>query len=158
MAQKFLLQFENIFNLEFYRNLDGRDFSAMSEDEFSLLVGNDPGNLLWSHFSLLRQTGMATVPSNTVTSQVTTSSSINKNVNSAKRSFDCMSSSSVAVRTAAAVPMLAKKQRVILGKYEEGKVFINNDDSSNVHRTGNNGNNVQLWKFLLDILTDYKHR
>jgi hypothetical protein len=131
----------------------------MSEDEFSLLVGNDPGNLLWSHFSLLRQTGMATVPSNTVTAQATTtmSNSSSKNVNGVKRTFDSISSS-VVVRTAAAVPMLAKKQRVILGKYEEGKVFINNDDSSNVHRTGNNGNNVQLWKFLLDILTDYKHR
>ena len=162
MVQKMLSSSSlKYFIPSFSRNLDGRDFSAMSEDEFSLLVGNDPGNLLWSHFSLLRQTGMATVPSNTVTAQVTTASSVSsiKNVNSVKRTFDCISSSSsVVVRTAAAVPMLAKKQRVILGKYEEGKVFINNDDSSNVHRTGNNGNNVQLWKFLLDILTDYKHR
>ena len=163
MVQKILSSSSfKYFIPSFSRNLDGRDFSAMSEDEFSLLVGNDPGNLLWSHFSLLRQTGMATVPSNTVTAQVTTASSVSsiKNVNSVKRTFDCISSSSssVVVRTAAAVPMLAKKQRVILGKYEEGKVFINNDDSSNVHRTGNNGNNVQLWKFLLDILTDYKHR
>jgi hypothetical protein len=67
---------------------------------------------------------------------------------------------SAAARAAASVdcPPQPKKQRVILGKYEEGKVFINSDDSSNVHRTGNNGSNVQLWKFLLDILTDYRHR
>jgi len=51
-----------------------------------------------------------------------------------------------------------KKQRIVLGKYEEGKVFINTDESSNVHRSGNNGNSVQLWRFLLDILTDYRYR
>jgi len=65
-----------------------------------------------------------------------------------------------AARFAAAIdaPPMPKKQRVILGKYEQGKVFINSDDSSNIHRPGNNGTNVQLWKFLLDILTDYRHR
>ena len=64
-----------------------------------------------------------------------------------------------AARAAAAIDVtMPKKQRIILGKYEEGKVFVNSDDSGSAHRSGNNGTNVQLWKFLLDTLTDYRHR
>ena len=162
--------------------MDGRDFSAMSEAEFSILVGQDPGNLLWSHFALLRKTGMATVPSSfqhknvfdsskVVKKNIFESSSkmVNKNIFDSSKVFNKnqnISMSSAIVKrcydetsTNVAekfIPM--KKQRVILGKYEEGKVFLNSDDSSNVHRSGNNGNNVQLWKFLLDILTDFRHR
>jgi hypothetical protein len=36
-------------------------------------------------------------------------------------------------------------------------VLLNSDDGSNSHRSGNNGSSVQLWRFLLDILTDFKH-
>ena len=155
-----------------HRNIDGKDFTAMSESDFTMRVGHDPGNLLWSHFTLLRQTGMATVPSSQLTG-IDQSNDVPPHFNSfgamlqrqqfaahgTKQTYDM----AAAARAAASVtgfggaPM-PKKQRVILGKYEEGKVFINSDDSSNVHRTGNNGSNVQLWKFLLDILTDYRHR
>ena len=137
-----------------FRNLDGRDFSAMSEAEFSILVGSDPGNLLWSHFDLLRRTGMATVPS--------TTPATSKPMTSSKNPVNPTSVRSVEKRVRedlfSDVPKCGKKPRVVLGKYEEGKVLVNSDDAANVHRSGNNGNNVQLWKFLLDILTDFKHR
>jgi hypothetical protein len=167
--------------------MDGRDFSAISEAEFSILVGQDPGNLLWSHFALLTKTGMATVPStfhhkNTfdcskIANKTVFDTSLNVNKNKSdfskivdksisecgsrivKRSFDETTTTNLTHSTHLAEKFVpVKKQRVILGKYEEGKVFLNSDDSSNVHRSGNNGNNVQLWKFLLDILTDFKHR
>ena len=126
-----------------------------------------------SHFTLLRQTGMATVPSGMIETPAPHFNNIGiqlhlqqqqqllqqqqrKMALNAEYNFDY----SAAARAAASVdgPPQAKKPRVILGKYEEGKVFINSDDSSNVHRTGNNGSNIQLWKFLLDTLTDYRHR
>jgi len=118
--------------------------------------------LFRSHFTLLRQTGMATIPSTFEETAASSNFASHRHLqqqfvtNSPKRSLDM----SAAARAAASVtcPPMPKKQRVILGKYEEGKVFINSDDSSNVHRTGNNGSNVQLWKFLLDTLTDYRHR
>jgi hypothetical protein len=161
-----------------YRHMDGRDFSAISEAEFSILVGQDPGNLLWSHFALLTKTGMATVPStfqhkNTFDcSKIVnkpvfdTSLNVNKNKSDSSKIVDKTISECRVVKRSfdettthlAEKFVPVKKQRVILGKYEEGKVFLNSDDSSNVHRSGNNGNNVQLWKFLLDILTDFKHR
>jgi hypothetical protein len=98
---------------------------------------------------------MATVPSSFASPSIAISAQMLAESGS-KRPTNMLA----AIRAASAVcgPSAPKKQRVILGKYEEGKVFINNDDSSNAHRTGNNGTNVQLWKFLLDILTDYKHR
>ena len=117
----------------------------MSKSEFSSLVGPDPGNLLWSHFDLLRRTGMATVPSVPASGTVPDPAKVGEK---RLRTDDFYSG----------VPKSAKKQRVVLGKYEEAKVLLNSDDASNVHRSGNNGNNVQLWKFLLDILTDCKHR
>ena len=148
----------------------------MSEDEFLILVGNDPDSHLWSHFSLLRQTGMATVPS-TYTLTTSNKDSVTKSVaptipkTATKRTFDTMSSQKESPKVLPPNYRIVvhepknvlpnsqpKKPRVILGKYEEGKVFINNDESSNAHRSGNNGNNIQLWKFLLDILTDFKHR
>ena len=126
----------------------------MSEAEFSILVGSDPGNLLWSHFDLLRRTGMATVPS--------TTPATSKPMTSSKNPVNPTSVRSVEKRVRedlfSDVPKCGKKPRVVLGKYEEDKVLVNSDDAANVHRSGNNGNNVQLWKFLLDILTDFKHR
>jgi hypothetical protein len=30
-----------------FRNIEGKIFASMTEAEFTLLVGHDPGNLLW---------------------------------------------------------------------------------------------------------------
>ena len=98
------------------------------------------------HFKL---TGMASVPSSFLSKSVTPIA--NLQVSDKRPCWDM----TAADRIAASVIGPPKKQRVILGKYEEAKVFINSDES---HRTGNNGGNIQLWKFLLDTLTDYKHR
>ena len=102
-----------------------------------------------SHFTLMRQTGMASVPSSFLSKSVMPIA--NLQVSDKRPCWDM----TAADRIAASVIGPPKKQRVILGKYEEAKVFINSDES---HRTGNNGGNIQLWKFLLDTLTDYKHR
>jgi hypothetical protein len=83
-------------------------------------TGNDPGNLLWSHFDLLRKTGMATVPSKS------THPAPVRSGEKRQAQEDLFSD----------VPKSAKKQRVVLGKYEEGKVLLNCEDASNVHRSG----------------------
>lgn len=131
-------------------SLDGQNLVALSESEFLKRVGQDPDRTLWSHLSILRESGIAKIPS-----ELEAAYTLSKNIPTVvpKRTFDNLSPAP----RVTSVPY-PKKQRVILGKYEEGRVFINGDESSNVPRTGNNGNNVQLWKFLLDILTDYKHR
>lgn len=155
-----------------HRNIDGKDFTAMSESDFTFRVGHDPGNLLWSHFTLLRQTGMATVPSSQLAG-MGQSTDVQRHFNNfgavlqrqhlatngTKHTYDMAAAARAAASVSGYGAPMPKKQRVILGKYEEGKVFINSsDESTNVHRSGNNGSNVQLWKFLLDILTDYRHR
>ena len=47
---------------------------------------------------------------------------------------------------------------MVLGKYEQGKVLLNLTPSSYVPRSGNNGCTTQLWRFLLDLLTDSRRR
>ena len=48
--------------------------------------------------------------------------------------------------------------KVVLGRYESGKVLLNLTPSSSVPRSGNNGCTTQLWRFLLDLLTDSRRR
>ena len=55
-------------------------------------------------------------------------------------------------------PNSKPKPKVVLGKYQQANVFLNVDESSQFNRTGNNGITTQLWKFLLDLLTDYSKR
>lgn len=50
------------------------------------------------------------------------------------------------------------KPKVVLGKYTQGNVIMNLDEGSIGNRTGNNGMNIQLWKFVLELLTDYQYR
>ena len=62
-----------------------------------MMVGNDPNSHLWSHFSLLRQTGMATVPSTYTlktsrTDSVTESVALSNVKPAAKRTLDAVSS------------------------------------------------------------------
>jgi hypothetical protein len=51
-----------------------------------------------------------------------------------------------------------KKSRVVLGRYEQGVVFSGPSENSNVTRSGNNGITINLWKFLLEMLTDNSYR
>ena len=47
----------------------------------------------------------------------------------------------------------------MLGKYEQGKVLLNlSTGAGSVPRSGNNGCSTQLWRFLLDLLTDSRRR
>ena len=48
---------------------------------------------------------------------------------------------------------------MVLGKYEQGKVLLNlSTGAGSVPRSGNNGCSTQLWRFLLDLLTDARRR
>ena len=48
---------------------------------------------------------------------------------------------------------------MVLGKYEQGKVLLNlSSGAGSVPRSGNNGCSTQLWRFLLDLLTDSRRR
>ncbi len=54
-------------------------------------------------------------------------------------------------------PTDGKKNKIVLGRYQEGRVLLNLSENSQP-RSGNNGNAVQLWRFMLDLLTDYSKR
>lgn len=109
---------------------------------------------MWSHFSYLRETGVAMIPLN-----LATLSFPDEVFEKARPSMSMKRSSETpGLVSSFGSRIPPKKQRIVLGKYEEGKVFINTDETSTVHRSGNNGNSVQLWRFLLDILTDYRYR
>ena len=144
---------EATVNLDDWRWVgNGKSLCALTKADFvRSLVPKDPEGLLWNHFDILRRTGMATVPDFASLSPRPSSSSST----SSHPGSPSSSSSTSAPKTQG--PPSSKKPRVVLGKYEQGNVLLNIAETG-INRSGNNGISVQLWKFLLDILTDGEHR
>jgi len=125
-------------------DIDGRELCALSHDEFKKKVMQDPGDTLWTHLELLRKCkfvavlqhreapsdGGAVGAGNTETQSVVPASS-KGNVMERKT---------------------IKKPPVRLGAPK----FSVMSESSPGNRTGNNGQ-VQLWQFLLELLTEKDH-
>merc|ERR1712223_58326 len=121
--------------------IDGRELCALSHDEFKKKVPIDPGDTLWTHLELLRKCKfVAVIQRGTNSSQSLTSSM--PMVEGSDPGFG----GPLARKT-------LKKPPVRLGA---AKFSVMSESSSPGNRTGNNGQ-VQLWQFLLELLTDKQH-
>lgn len=124
-------------------NLTGKELCALSQEEFQQKVPKDVGNKFWTHLELLRKCNFVAV-----------NHSGNPNDLVEEDDDDDIKDQHT---------IFKKAPRAIGARPIKSYKNINNlsqwgvECSPQGNRTGNNGQ-IQLWQFLLDILTDKEHR
>lgn len=120
-------------------NITGKELANITIEEFYKKVPNDPGHIFWTHLELLRKCKMVAVMQKNDTLRRMDSpepSSIRKHVKSEKNAN--------------------KSYQQIEEMLADGTTKTTYDYPCG-NRTGNNGQ-IQLWQFLLEILTDRNFR
>lgn len=127
-------------------NLTGRELVDMTLEEFQVKVPSDPCNRFWTHLELLRKCNFIAVNHSGDPNELLDDDDDDSERREKQTIF--------------------KKQQRVLGANKpirrEFKPFQNIanmgiETTPQGNRSGNNGQ-IQLWQFLLDILTDKEHR
>ncbi|GAB6019920.1 hypothetical protein CHUAL_001451 [Chamberlinius hualienensis] len=118
-------------------NINGRQLSELSHMEFMKRVPFDNGDLFWTHLELLRKCKFVAVVQQP-TSNTQNSLSVTPVVGKLNKAFGIKGSS--------------KPSKI--GSAKDGNLLQSTPPGN---RTGNNGQ-IQLWQFLLELLTDKDHR
>lgn len=126
-------------------NITGKELFEMSLDDFQLKVPNDPGNRFWTHLELLRKCNFIAVNH---------SGDPNEVLDEDEEDLEPKEKQTI----------IKRQQRMIGGnrpvkpfKHFQNISHLGIENTPQGNRTGNNGQ-IQLWQFLLDILTDKEHR
>uniref|UniRef100_A0A0B7B8S2 ETS domain-containing protein n=1 Tax=Arion vulgaris TaxID=1028688 RepID=A0A0B7B8S2_9EUPU len=127
-VKKFSLQGVHIDSF----NFNGEQLSAMTHNEFVEYIPVDPGDIFWTHLELLRKCKFVAVM------QQPTPYTVN----------------SITVSASDQDGTYGHDRVKSLGKYKPRAPRLAGEDRlSPGNRTGNNGQ-IQLWQFLLELLTD----
>merc|ERR1719378_1624150 len=121
--------------------MSGSALCSITHEQFKTRVSVDPHDLFWTHLELLRKCKFVAVVQKS-----------GSRGGQAKYSIGPKSGQQTGAGTAGA----KKKKPVTLGVARVG-LANNIPDGSPGNRSGNNGQ-VQLWQFLLELLTDKEHR
>ncbi len=133
-------------SMEDWHMMTGRELVGLTHEEFKRKVPIDPAELMWTHLELLRKCKfVAIVQKGQATGRTV------KTLGGAVTSG--LSGSGTGAASKAAPRLTVKKPPVRLGSAK----FTVMSESSLGSRSGNNGQ-VQLWQFLLELLTDRQHR
>jgi len=114
--------------------ISGASLCSITHDQFKQKVSIDPSDLFWTHLELLRKCKFVAVV----------------------QKSGARPGAAARGDKAALQPLVKKKKPVTLGVARVG-LANNIPDGSPGNRSGNNGQ-VQLWQFLLELLTDKEHR
>ncbi|TRY64089.1 hypothetical protein TCAL_10776 [Tigriopus californicus] len=133
--------------------LDGRQLCSLSQDEFKRKVPLDPSDMMWTHVELLRKCKFVAVIQKSPHAE---NASTKENHASAGAAAAHLLEPGLGSNGALGSQMprkTHKKPPVRLGTAK----FTVMSESALGNRTGNNGQ-VQLWQFLLELLTEKNHR
>jgi len=114
--------------------ISGASLCSITHDQFKQKVSIDPSDLFWTHLELLRKCKFVAVV----------------------QKSGARPGAAARGDKAVLQPLVKKKKPVTLGVARVG-LANNIPDGSPGNRSGNNGQ-VQLWQFLLELLTDKEHR
>ncbi|XP_026846568.1 DNA-binding protein Ets97D [Drosophila persimilis] len=126
--------------------INGQELCAMTHEEFSQKLPHDPGNVFWTHLQLLKECNFVSV--------------VHKQAEELRKPKQ---PKIVIPSSTAATSATSLEQRIMRKSYQSVK--STDSDSSPTPQSptnytavgsGNNGQ-VQLWQFLLEILTDCDH-
>ena len=139
--------------------MSGQELCSISQEQFKSKVPVDPNDLFWTHLELLRKCKFVAVVQNA--NGVSSTGGVTTNVSKGAQKYSIGPRSQHQLQPAntsnlSPVTTVRKKKPVTLGVARVG-LANNIPDGSPGNRSGNNGQ-VQLWQFLLDLLTDKEHR
>ena len=120
-------------------DMTGAQLSKMTIQEFNKKVPSDPGNLFWTHFELLRKCKYVAVQHKGVPPPLTNPASL-QNSSSATREKP--------------VVMTGSPKKDFNDSYS--KISTNSPGDNSLNKSMSGGQ-IQLWQFLLEILTDVKY-
>ncbi|XP_030376185.1 DNA-binding protein Ets97D [Scaptodrosophila lebanonensis] len=133
--------------------ITGQELCAMSHEDFRRKLPRDPGNVFWTHLQLLKECNFVSV--------------VHKQAEEMRKPKQNRGSATTAGGEAGnGTPIAGKEQRIMRKSfYVLPPARAESADSSPASQSPNNmsatgsGNNgqVQLWQFLLEILTDSEH-
>lgn len=124
-------------------NITGKELSVMTLEDFKQKVPKDPGNKFWTHLELLRKCNFIAV-----------NHSGNPNdLVEEEDDDDVKEQQTIFKKTPRAIGSRPIKTYKNINNLSQWGI----ECSPQGNRTGNNGQ-IQLWQFLLDILTDKEHR
>lgn len=136
------------FQMDFIKtiewNMNGKGLCSMSMEEFQQKVPKDPGNKFWTHLELLRKCKFIAVNH---------SGNPNELYEETEEHDDGKEKQSIFKKNARAIG----NRTIKTFKNMNNIATMGVESSPQGNRTGNNGQ-IQLWQFLLDILTDKEHR
>jgi len=137
-------------------DVDGQELCSLSNDEFKKKVAYDPGDLMWTHLELLRKCKFVAVVQKTKPENQTAVS--NNTNNSTNQKFAIGSATGTANNMGGTTGFrkTIKKPPVRLGA-AKFTVMTESSSPNGGNRSGNNGQ-IQLWQYLLELLTDKDHR
>ncbi|EEB15437.1 conserved hypothetical protein [Pediculus humanus corporis] len=118
--------------------INGSDLCKMSLDSFKKKVPKDPDDLFWTHLELLRKCKFVAIIQNQKAEE--------------KPTIEIMPSTSGESKKVGRMQNRRKISRVL-----GSNSVVNEHKTGGGNRTGNNGQ-IQLWQFLLELLTDKYHR
>ncbi|XP_055371616.1 DNA-binding protein Ets97D [Condylostylus longicornis] len=121
-------------------DMDGKELCALTLEKFNKIAPRDPGNVFWTHLELLRQCKFVAV--------IQKGPLANPSQNQKKDLTESTGDQSIMRKT----HKILKKPVTLVKTLDDQTLAL--EPYSN--RSGNNGQ-IQLWQFLLDILTDKEH-
>nr|CAA48327.1 elg [Drosophila melanogaster] len=129
--------------------MNGQELCAMTHEEFNQKLPRDPGNIFWTHLQLLKECNFVSV--------------VHKRAEEQRKPKQprIMSANSISTNSGGS---LSLEQRIMRKSYQsvkssdsvESTTSSMNPSNYTTIGSGNNGQ-VQLWQFLLEILTDCEH-
>ncbi|EDW27975.1 GL27261 [Drosophila persimilis] len=124
--------------------INGQELCAMTHEEFSQKLPHDPGNVFWTHLQLLKECNFVSVVHKT--GRGAAEAQATEDRDSQQHGGDFCD-----------VPRTADHEEVLPERQEYG--FSPTPQSPTNYTAVGSGNNgqVQLWQFLLEILTDCDH-
>lgn len=127
--------------------ITGQALCAMTHEEFSRKLPRDPGNVFWTHLQLLKECNFVSV--------------VHKQAEELRKPKQGKPTGTMSASSTSTVGL---EQRIMRKSYQSVKSNDSSESSPapqspshhNSIGSGNNGQ-VQLWQFLLEILTDSEH-
>ncbi|RZC35344.1 DNA-binding protein Ets97D, partial [Asbolus verrucosus] len=111
--------------------MTGKELHDMTVTDFQKIVPNDPGDVFWTHLELLRKMKVVAIKKE-------------DNVNDPP------------VREEPQVMMKQRRINRVMNNYASAVSYFDNAGTSG-NRSGNNGQ-IQLWQFLLELLTSKEYK
>lgn len=140
-------------------DMDGKELCALTLLQFQTKVPKDPGNKFWTHLELLRKCGFIAVPGDPKVLQLAKIRSNSQNTANSTPTIDDDDDDEEDAAAREKQTIFKKNQRAIGKSVKSSSIMtiLGSEGSQQGNRSGNNGQ-IQLWQFLLDILTDSEHR